>query len=484
SNTTLEAYARCGGLAEALHLFHSIHRPNLFSWGLVIRACIGHDRLPLARKFFDGSPQRGLVLWTTMVAAYAQAGDPAAAQELFESMPEWDVISSTVMITACELPRAREIFADMPERNLVSWTAMAVAYARRGHLEEAVELLDRMPELDLVLCTSIAAAHARSGDFDRAREFFNRIKEPDAFSYATMIAAHAQAGKMEEAQELFDRMPEFGVVAATALVHGYAESGDLEAAKLAFDRMPEKNIVSWTTIVSAYARAGLIEAAEEFFASSMSEHDTTSSNAMLAALTLNSCVDRAKAVFDAMPLRDLVSWNSICEAFAGSNRVDVAAEIFRSMPETDVVSWTTLVVAYAQAGHSAAASLELFHAMNLHGQLPNAVTFVGILTACSRIGSLRIGLACFASMVHDFALEVSPEHWSCLVDMLGRSGQTSDAQEVIKDLPAAREDPVAWTAFLSSCKDQADFQRGAFVARDVVASGVADGGAFTLVSSI
>lgn len=39
---------------------------------------------------------------------------------------------------------AFQVFDNMPERNVVSWESMILAYARNGHAREALKLMHRM----------------------------------------------------------------------------------------------------------------------------------------------------------------------------------------------------------------------------------------------------------------------------------------------------------------------------------------------------
>ena len=67
-----------------------------------------------------------------------------------------------------------------------------------------------------------------------------------------------------------------------------------------------------------------------------------------------------------------------------------------------------------------------------HGVEPNAVTAISVLSACSHGGLIEEGLGFFNSMIKDHRVEPGLEHYSCMVDMLGRAGQLDSAIDLIK----------------------------------------------------
>lgn len=76
----------------------------------------------------------------------------------------------------------------------------------------------------------------------------------------------------------------------------------------------------------------------------------------------------------------------------------------------------------------------LLNEMKLQGVKPNAVTALGVLFACSHSGLVKEGVSFFNSMVEDHGLEARLEHYSCIVDMLGRAGKLNTAMEFIRKI--------------------------------------------------
>ncbi|KAE8673791.1 hypothetical protein F3Y22_tig00111772pilonHSYRG00141 [Hibiscus syriacus] len=73
--------------------------------------------------------------------------------------------------------------------------------------------------------------------------------------------------------------------------------------------------------------------------------------------------------------------------------------------------------------------------MKREGVKPDSITFLSILTACGRNGMVDIGKQIFDSMSTEYQIEPSSEHYSCMVDMLGRAGRLEEAEQLMGCTP-------------------------------------------------
>lgn len=132
-------------------------------------------------------------------------------------------------------------------------------------------------------------------------------------------------------------------------------------------------------------KASAIDLARMIF-DEMPERDLVSSNVMLAEYVAS------RKLFDEIPTRDLVSWNTMIYGYANIGSLGAAREIFDRANERDALSWTCMIPAYAQSRRPNEA-LRLFHEMQLANVVPDEVTMVSVLSACSDIGALGMGKA-------------------------------------------------------------------------------------------
>lgn len=92
------------------------------------------------------------------------------------------------------------------------------------------------------------------------------------------------------------------------------------------------------------------------------------------------------------------------------------------------------------------------------GAKPNEITFVEILSACSRAGLVEKELKLFDS-IHAFGLQPKAKHYSCRVGILGRAGQLDKAMSVVKKMPPSKRDGTFLGALLAvlGCKGVAAY---------------------------
>ncbi|KAG4949171.1 hypothetical protein JHK82_042368 [Glycine max] len=79
----------------------------------------------------------------------------------------------------------------------------------------------------------------------------------------------------------------------------------------------------------------------------------------------------------------------------------------------------------------------VFSRMQMESVLPDSITFIGILTACSHCGFVEEGHKYFGMMQNRFMIQPQLKHYGTVVDLLGRAGLMED---------------VIWRALLSACR--------------------------------
>ena len=104
---------------------------------------------------------------------------------------------------------------------------------------------------------------------------------------------------------------------------------------------------------------------------------------------------------------------------------------------------------YAQLGQ-AKRCLILFNGMISEGIVPDPVSFLVLLTACSHAGIVEEGEKVFDDMDGIYNLVPTLEHYACMVDMFSRAGQFSKALAMLEKVPASDHLPLL-LAFLGAC---------------------------------
>uniref|UniRef100_A0A0D9X1Y8 DYW domain-containing protein n=1 Tax=Leersia perrieri TaxID=77586 RepID=A0A0D9X1Y8_9ORYZ len=197
-----------------------------------------------------------------------------------------------------------------------------------------------------------------------------------------------------------------------------------------------------TALVEMYARAGRVDLARAAF--DEARRDVFLCNVMLAAYVAASEVAEARKVFDGMRERDLVSWNTMIHGYAMRGEVGMAREIFDGMVERDAFSWSSMISAYTKSRRSKEA-LELWREMHAAGIVPDCITLVSVVSACSDLGALAVG-----ADVHHFVeskrIELDLKLATALIDMYAKCGDIESAQRVFDGMPV--KDVLTWSSIV------------------------------------
>jgi pentatricopeptide repeat protein len=147
---------------------------------------------------------------------------------------------------------------------------------------------------------------------------------------------------------------------------------------------------------------------------------------------------------------DLVVGIALIDMYAKCGLLANAVEVFEKLPERDVVSWNALVTGYALLGESGKVFCVVDRMLE-ESEFPNTVTFISILNACAHQGLVNRGRSCFEHMSEYYGITPSHEYFTCVIDLLGRTGQLEEAIGIIKKMNV-EPDTVMWHTVLSACQ--------------------------------
>ena len=156
--------------------------------------------------------------------------------------------------------------------------------------------------------------------------------------------------------------------------------------------------------------------------------------------------------------KDIYIGSSLISLYVKCDKISKAQEVFDELPIRNVVSWTALITGYGQQGEVENV-LQLFDRMRRDGKKPNSITFLSVLNACSHAGLVDKGQEYFRIMVEAYGLNPSLEHHTCLIDLLGRSGQLYKAVEIMKKTMTCPHIEM-WLTILGACRKWGDVELG------------------------
>ncbi|CAL9158337.1 pentatricopeptide repeat-containing protein At1g14470 isoform X1 [Musa acuminata AAA Group] len=472
------------------------HHRDLFVRNAVMSSYAHHGPVETARRLFDEMPEKAVADWNVMLSGYWKWGRKEEALRTFDLMPERNVVSWTAMVTGLsrlrELEAARRFFDWMPERSVVSWNAMLSGYVQNDRLDEGLRLFDQMVSAGVrpneTTWVSIIAVCSAKGDIRFAESIASTIMERkvpmNCFLKTALIDMYASCGNLVKARMIFDEMEDRNSASWNAMIAAYAKEGDLNAARELFDSMPAKDVISWNTMISGYSQNGRFGLAMELFrdmtmVKGLVPDEVTMSSLISACGHLGSLEHGRWLVLymQENQIKLTVSvYNALIFMYSSCGSLEEAKRVFEEMPKRDVSSYNSLISGLAANGDGYEA-LALMRQME-EGIKPNAITYLGVLTACSHAGLTEEGCRVF-----EMIESPTVDHYACKVDLLGRAGRLDEVKKVIDAMPV-RPHAGVYGALLHASRIHKRVELGEFAAEELFKLEREDAGNYVLLSNI
>ncbi|XP_022844435.1 pentatricopeptide repeat-containing protein At2g13600 [Olea europaea var. sylvestris] len=547
NNRLIDAYGKCGCFDYAREVFDKMPNRNTFTYNSMIGTLTISGSVNEAEMVFSSMPQLDQCSWNLMVSGFAQhelfdksveyfvkmhgedfmlneysygSGLSACAglrdlvmgtqvhASVVKSRYSLDVYMGSALIdmyAKCgKVASARKVFDRMSERNAVSWNSMITCYEQNGPASKAIEVFMKMMDFEVepdeMTLASVVSACATLCMVKEGREIHARVVKFDRFRDDLVICnalvdMYAKCNRIHEARWIFDRMPIRNVVSETSMVSGYAKVASVKNARAMFTKMMERNVVSWNALIAGYTQNGENEEALGLFL--LLKKESVWPTHYTFGNLLNACANLADLKlgrqahahvlkhgfrFQYGPEPDVFVGNSLIDMYMKCGSVEDGSWVFRNMVERDWVSWNAMIVGHAQNGHGTEA-LHLFKEMLASGEKPDHVTMIGVLCACSHAGLVEEGRQYFDSMTKKYGLMPLKDHYTCMVDLLGRAGCLSEAKSLIESMPMP-PDGVVWGSLLAACKVHHNIVLGKFVAEKLLEIDPDNSGPYVLLSNM
>ncbi|VAH09538.1 unnamed protein product [Triticum turgidum subsp. durum] len=497
----LNAYTRdASALDTAIKFFEGMPERNEYTWSTMIAALSHGGRINAATAVYERDPVKSIPCQTALLTGLARCGRITDARILFDQIPDPIVVSWNAMITGYMqngmVDEAKELFDRMPFRNTISWAGMIAGYAQNGRSQEALDLLQALhrngmlPSLSSL--TSSFFACSNIGALKTGKQVHSlAVKAGCQFnSYVgnALITMYGKCGNMEYVRQVFNRMRVKDTVSWNSFISALVHNNMLEDARHIFDNMLSRDVVSWTTIISAYAQAERGYEAVEFFKIMLNEHEVPNSPILTILFSVCGSLGAPKLgqQIHTVAIKhgrdsELIVANALMSMYFKCGSAD-SHKVFDSMEERDIFTWNSFITGCAQHGLGREA-IKMCKHMESAGVLPNEVTFVGLLNACSHAGLVDEGWQFFKSMSRDYGLTPLLEHYACMVDLLGRTGNVQGAEQFIYDMPI-EPDAVIWSALLGACKIHKNAEIGRRAAEKLFAIEPSNSGNYVMLSNI
>ncbi|KAJ8747469.1 hypothetical protein K2173_008766 [Erythroxylum novogranatense] len=454
-------------LQPSIPPFLSIHIINMYS---------KLDLPDSAYRVLRLTRTRSVVTWTALISGSVQNGHFTAALLCFSDMVREGIMPNDFTFPCAFKASAslRLAFVGRQAHSLAMKLGLIFdafvgcsafdMYSKTGLKFEAQQLFDEMPHKNIATWNAFisnAVLNRRARDaIDSFLVFRREGGEPDLITFCAFLNACADAFYLDLGRQLHGFVIRNGfegdVSVANGLIDFYGKCKELRLAQMVFDEMGRRNPVSWCSIIAAYEQNGEKEKACVLFLKGREEgvepteymvSSFISACGALAALELGRLA-HALAV-KACVEGNIVVGSALVDMYGRCGSIEDCKQTFHEMHERNLVTWNAMINGYAHQG-CANMAITLFDQMSLE-VVPNYVTLVCVLSACSKGGAVELGLKIFESMRDRYRIEPVAEHYACIVDMLGRAGMVDRAYDFVQTMPIHPTISV-WGALLNACR--------------------------------
>ncbi|KAJ6327198.1 hypothetical protein OIU78_014137 [Salix suchowensis] len=339
---------------------------------------LSHQTLQQARNLLDKFPERSrhsrIAYWTSLLTKYSRIGFIDESRVLFDIMPERNIVSYNVMLSGYlqrgRLSEARRLFEEMPERNVVSWTSMLCGLADAGRICEARE----------------------NGRMEEARVLFDEMEDRNVITWTTMIAALLLFLEMKRRSNIAPNGETFISLAYACAGTRFHHLGKQLHAQLIINGLEYEDYDGRIakSLIHMYSLFGAMDYAHYFFKKNLNSYAIQSCNHMINGYTRIGQVEKARNLFDTIPVRDKITWTSMIVGYFDIGNVSEACYLFENMPDKDSVAWTSMISGLVQNEFFLKATSFLL-GMLAHGVPPLSSTYAILFGAAGSIAHLDFG---------------------------------------------------------------------------------------------
>ncbi|MCO5593865.1 hypothetical protein L7F22_047883 [Adiantum nelumboides] len=468
-----------------------------------------HGDLDHACRVFHLMHYRTIVSWNTVIFAYSASGNAHVSLQLLQQMLDQglrpDDATFVCLLAGCTTPDFVEVGKLIHlyviklgfNFDVKIGNALINMYDKCGALGSACVIFEAMPSRNVITWTAMISAHCHHAHFKECFDLFKLMKQhgiqPNVVTFVSILSACVDKSTFREGILIHASVVEDGylsaVVVMNALIHMYGKCGFLQDACLLFQSMCNFDVDSWNSIMCVCIQHKEYGRALQLFKEMQESNYKANEISYLAALgacTTPSVIDEGLAIhvstIESGFVNKIATRSALITMYSKCGTLEMVQILFDSARCCDLVLWTAVITGYAQHGCGKMA-LNLFAQMEQDGWKPNSVTFICLLSACSHAGLVEKGCLFFNTMVVDYKLTPGVDHFSCIIDLLGKAGRIVEAASMIFKL-FAHSSSTVWRTFLAACRLHGDFNQAKWAAKRLLDAKPDDAAIYALLSNI
>ncbi|KAI3984192.1 hypothetical protein MKX01_011146 [Papaver californicum] len=471
----IRMYSKCDRMDCAEKAFLEIEIPNVVSWN----ALMGGS--------FSG---RKVLQFFTRMRGSGLRPDHVTLAHVLQNIKDLDLFSAQQIHSLIIKMIGEEV-------DVYIGGALVEIYTKYGFIRESQRVFDSIRGKDITAFNLAIRGYIRDGHTSEAyRLFYAALQMSMEPSQATLKSLMIRTESQKQGKQFHAMAVKFGYgdnsnsdgSIASLLIIMYSEYHCFDDAIRLFNGVHSPDLILWTSIISGFSRSGNSQEAVKFYARMWEELDKYPNNYTFSSV-LRSCSDLA-AVEEGKQIHcqiiklssdigsvEFVS-SGLLEMYAKSGYIEEAKKLFNKTLQRDIATWNSMIMNLAQHG-DAANALEIFaELLGLPNLEPNHITYVGVLSACNHKGLVEEGYQYF-KMIKDPTID----HYTCLIDLLGRAGSVAEALSVIEQMPFDPNE-IIWSSLLAANALHGNVDLGEYSANQLLQLNPKDSGTYVALSNI
>ncbi|KAH7301432.1 hypothetical protein KP509_23G026300 [Ceratopteris richardii] len=410
-----------------------------------------------AQSIFDKIPEVDELSFGLMLPGYVNNGQVLPAFELFDGLIQHDLKPNLtillLMLSTCSTAGAvrhgRHIhmhgISNGFDKDLAFGSATVDMYSKCGNLKDARKVFDGFPLKDVVLYGSMVGGYAHQGRGNDALWLFIKMNiesiEPSKALFLSLLKAITSIKVVTFGFLIHHYCCEYclnnDAEIGTSLLDLYSKCGYMEDCLKVFVGLGTSVVPSWCAIISACLENGRDFMALELYVKMQNKSIQADVSLLLAIL--KACITVGARETGRMVHGELVKIggdfditvrNRISSMYAGFGMSDEASQVLGNTGLEDGSSQMIDVIG------TAVCEKPLFSPMS---------------TAYSCAGMLKEACCYYGDMMQSNDSHLSVQFYSCVVDLLGRTGHLEEAEFFAKTVPL-RPDYVVQVSLLTNSK--------------------------------
>lgn len=345
----VDMYIKCGDLDSAKKALNNMEVDDAVSWNSMIVGCVRQGFVKDALSLFEKMHARDMKI------------DHFTYPSVLNSCAAIKEIKAANSVHCLIIKTGFEAY------KLVG-NALVDMYAKHGNLDYAYQVFNRIPDKDVISWTSLVTGYAHNGSYENSIKLFCDMRlagiYPDQFVISSIVSACAELTILEFGKQIHANFIKSGLQSHLSIdnsfVTMYAKCGCIEDATRVFNSMHFRNVITWTALIVGYAQNGKGKDSLQFYDQMIAtgtNPDFITFIGLLFACSHAGLVENGRYFFESMDKVYGISpgaehYACMIDLLGRSGKLNEAEELLNEMVvEPDATVWKALLAACRKHGN-------------------------------------------------------------------------------------------------------------------------------------